>query len=107
MEAITVAVLKVRLGAPISTTAKEHGLKPTTLTRAVKNYKRPDREVVEDVLLEATLDILLSNPNGSQLSGIVAAIKSTTAVSTEDLMDMLNNFADAKNTQPELSEEEV
>lgn len=88
------AIMQVRCGVSISSVCQDSKgrIKASTLKRWLTEYKRPDEELIIDMMAEAIVSILSTNPRGADLNGVVNAMKmlSGGSGSTQDIMDMLD-----------------
>jgi hypothetical protein len=74
MDNRTAAVFAVKLGMSYPDACKKFKLTESTLRRAVKNYKPPQHEVLDDLLAEGLAGLLLGGLKGSDLTGAINAI---------------------------------
>lgn len=102
------AIFTVRLeGRPLADIAAEFNMSAGDLQELVNNYRRPDKDVIDDLLTEACIARLRGKVAGTELSGIVNALKTVGNDSSSNLQDFLIELATAANPQLELTQEEV
>ena len=86
-------VFDVRLGKPVKEASELYEVSPATIRRWVKDYRRPSREVIDDLIAEQIVDLLRGGVKGSEFSGIVAALKLVGEDAADNLMELLESLA--------------
>jgi len=85
----TIAVLRIKLGEPLSDIAKELGAKTSTVAYWVETYKPPSKDVLLSLVAEMAAKRLLGEPQGSELNALINAVK-IVIEHTGDSVDLLS-----------------